>query len=86
MRNFREWRIDREKHHPDEVCHDDIFDSGPWDAKELYRWLSLYVHETRRSDGERYQLSTMLSLLSEILWHMRSVQSRCTVSRKHLFR
>ena len=37
MRNFREWRLEREKHQPDEVCCDDIFDSGPWDVKELCR-------------------------------------------------
>ena len=30
---------------------------------------SLYVHETRRSDGERYPLSTILLLLSGILRH-----------------
>ena len=77
MRNFREWRLEREreKHHPDEVCCDDIFDNGPWDVKELCRWLSLYVHET---DGERYPLSTILSLLSGILRHMHSVDPKCS--------
>ena len=36
--------------------------------------LSLYAHETRRSDGEHYPLSTILLLFR----HMRSVDPKCS--------
>ena len=69
-KNFNEWGSEREKHFPKEVFPIDLLECGPWDVKQLNRWLCLYVHETRRSDGERYCLLTVLQLLSGLLRHM----------------
>ena len=76
-KNFNEWRSEREKHFPEEVCPIDFLERDPWDVKELNRWLCLYVHETLRSDGERYPLSTVLQLLSGLLRHVRSIDLEC---------
>ena len=34
-KNFNEWRSEREKHFPEEVCPIDLLERGPWDVKEL---------------------------------------------------
>ena len=52
MKNFREWRSEREGRYPEEVCREDLLDSPPWKIEELNHWLSIYIHETRRSDGK----------------------------------
>ena len=77
IRNFMEWRQQREKDYPEERCRPDIFDSTPWNVAELNHWLCLYVLETRRTDGKRYPISTVYQLLTGILRHMRSVDSQC---------
>ena len=74
LRNFSEWR---EKRSSDEKCRSDLLDSPPLDVAELNHWLCLYVLETRRSDGNKYPVSTLYALLSGILRHMRSVDPEC---------
>ena len=77
LRNFNDWREERQKNCPDDKCRPDLFDSPPWDVAELNRWLCLYVLETRRTDGKKYPVSTVYQLLSGILRHMRSVNPEC---------
>ena len=53
LRNFSEWRKEREKRCIGEKCRPGLFDSPPWDVAELNQWLCLYVLETRRTDGKK---------------------------------
>ena len=74
IRNFNDWRAEREQRFPGEPeCREDIFDKSPWNVGELNHWLSMFVLETQRSDGERYPLTCIYQLLTGILRHMRSV-------------
>ena len=77
IKNFRDWRSEREGCYPEEVCREDLLDSPPWKIDELNHWLSIFIHETRWSDGKRYPLSTVYQLLTGILRHMRTVDPEC---------
>ena len=77
LRNFNDWRAERERHYPQEVCRSDLFEHAPWNIEELNHWLTIYVLETRRADGQRYPLTTVYQLLSGILRHMRSIDPEC---------
>ena len=59
LRNFNDWRAERERHYPQEVCRSDLFKHALWNIKELNHWLSIYVQETWRADGQRYPLTTV---------------------------
>ena len=54
LRNFRDWRAERAERYPEEVCPEDLLDRRPWDIVGLNRWLSIFTHETRKSDDEQY--------------------------------
>ena len=43
------------------------------DSKMLNKWLSAYVAETRKVNGEPYPPATLQSLLSCLLHHVRSI-------------
>ena len=77
LRNFREWRDQREKNYPDEICRPDLINSLPWKEDELCHWLCLYILETRHTDGKQYPISTIYQLLSAILRHMREIDPDC---------
>ena len=77
LRNFVDWREERQQNCPDEKCRSDLFDSPPWNVEELNHWLCLYVLKTRRTDGKKYPVATVYQLLSGILRHMRSVDPEC---------
>ena len=77
LRNFSEWRKEREKRCIGEKCRPGLFDSPPWDVAELNHWLCLYVLETRRTDGKKYPITTVYQLLSGILRYMRTVDPEC---------
>uniref|UniRef100_A0A1X7U4V1 Uncharacterized protein n=1 Tax=Amphimedon queenslandica TaxID=400682 RepID=A0A1X7U4V1_AMPQE len=77
LKNFMDWRAEREQHHPLEVCPPDILEKTLYNAEELNKWLCLYILETRRADGQPYPLTTIYHLLSGILRHMRSRDHEC---------
>ena len=52
--NFREWRSERAVRYPVEVCPEDLLHHSSFDVIGLNRWLSLFIHETRRSDGKQH--------------------------------
>ena len=62
LRNFQEWREWHQFHDCIEVIPEDLLVGR--DAVALNRWLSLYVKETRRQDGEPFPLRTIDMLLS----------------------
>jgi hypothetical protein len=43
------------------------------DSAQLNKWLAVYIAETRKVNGDPYPPSTLQSLLSGILRHMRSI-------------
>ena len=77
LRNFRDWRAERAERYPEEVCPEDLLERRPWDIVGLNRWLSIFLHETRKSGGERYPFSSVYQMLSGILRHMRSIHPDC---------
>ena len=46
------------------------------DSEQLNKWLSAYVAETRKVNGEPYPPSTLQSLLSGLLRHMRAIDEK----------
>ena len=54
--NFSEWAEWRSKAHPEEPVPSDVLCCT--DAAVLNKWLSLYVIETRRKDGQHIWLGT----------------------------
>ena len=77
IKNFNDWRSEREQKYPEDICRADIFETTPWNIEELNHWLSIYILETRRTDGKRYPLSTAYQLLTGLLRHMRSYDPGC---------
>ena len=53
---------------PDDCVPENLFESG--NSDELNKWLSLYVRETRRKDGEPFPTCTMNQLLSGLKRYM----------------
>ena len=43
LRNFNDWRAERERHYPQEVCRSDLFEHAPWNIEELNHWLTIYA-------------------------------------------
>ena len=68
VNNFEAWRKARVKAQK-EKCPDDILMST--DSALLCTWLSLYVAETRTTQGNLYPPSTLYQLLTGLLRHMR---------------
>ena len=61
VRNFKSWADWRTAQDPDDPVPSDILTSG--DTVALNKWLSLYVIETRKQNGQRYPASTLNLLL-----------------------
>ena len=72
LKNFNEWKTNRNKHNPADPVPDDIFNCS--DPVILSSHLSRFVVETRKSTGEHYPPTT---LLCGILRHMRSKYPAC---------
>ena len=71
VRNFNtwaDWRLTSERNDP---VPRDILTCG--DASLLNKWLSLYVIETRKQNGDRYPLSTLNLLLCSLRRHMKKL-------------
>ena len=66
--NFNAWREWRNEMDPDDCVPENLFER--WNFDELNKWLSLYVRETRRKDGEPFPTCTMNQLLSGLKRYM----------------
>ena len=63
--------------YPDELCPENLLDQIPCDVEALAYWLPRYAWEARNKAGKKYPPSTVYSLLSGLLRHMRSVVPDC---------
>jgi len=71
---FTAWRQARNVTQEDR-CPTDLLEN-PF-AGQLNYWLSRFVVEARRADGERYPSATLYQLLSGLLRYARSKSKRC---------
>ena len=60
LRVFQAWRSERNKASV-EKCPDDLFEAPS--LPSLNKWLSAFVVEARREDGQRYPATTLTNLL-----------------------
>ena len=77
--NFESWRESRNSRAGDvpdsELVPANCLQSS--DSNLLNKWLSVFVVETRKQDGEPYSPKSLYLLLSGILRHMRSLNPAC---------
>ena len=64
--NFDAWQVWKNGMNLGDPVPDNLLESR--NADELNKWLSLYVKETKRQDGESYPTSTKNQLLSGLKW------------------
>ena len=69
MRIFKAWRIERNKVATDK-CPDNLLESP--DIHNLNRWLSRFVVECRREDGNPYPPSSISSILAGLYRYSRN--------------
>ena len=82
MSTFREWmsqRNERCKDRPDELCPEDILETG--EPETLSKWLSLFIIEARKQDGCKYPPSSLHSILCALQRIMR----RCNARQFNIF-
>ena len=76
LRTFTDWRNERNKHSATgDQCPLDLFEKP--EAEELNYWVSRFVVETRRKDGEPYPARTLYLLLAGLLRYGRSKSKLC---------
>ena len=71
VRNFLDWIKQRNLRFPTVPVPEALLTSGT--AKQLDRWLSFYVLETRNNKGKPYPPKTLYQLLCGLLRHMRGI-------------
>ena len=71
LSNFMQWAEWRRKAYPGDPVPVDVLTSV--DAVILNKWLSLYIIETRKQDGQRYPTSTLNLLLCGLKRHMKKL-------------
>ena len=71
LRVFKDWESQRDG----EQCPSDLFESPS--AEKLNYWMSRFVVESRRSDGNPYPSSTIYQLLAGLLRHSRLKSKDC---------
>jgi len=69
VKNFESWRLARNKHFPEEICPDNVFD----DQTNTCKWLCHYVSETRKADGAEYTPRRLYLLLAGLQRHLHKV-------------
>ena len=62
LKLFQEWRVDRNKR-SEKLCPEDLLDNP--DPKKLNHWLSRFVTEVCKQDGQPYHYSPYTSSLAE---------------------
>ena len=78
LTNFDDWRKCRNHRFADESekqVPEDILKCS--DPGTLCKWLTLYVAETRKKDGNEYPPKTIYQLLTGLLRHMRTLNPSC---------
>ena len=75
LKNFQLWMTNRNISHPNDLIPSDIFQCT--DTQTLSKYLSRFVVETRKSNGELYPPATLHQLLCGILRHTRSKNPTC---------
>ena len=73
-RVFDEWRINRNKR-SDEKCPSTLLVSP--DVRALNYWLSRFVLEVRRADGEPYPASSLVNILSGLYRYSKKCSPAC---------
>jgi len=69
IKNFESWRLARNKHFPEEICPNNVFD----DQTNPSKWLCRYVSETRKANGAEYTPHSLYLLLAGLQRHLRKV-------------
>ena len=70
LRNFQAWSSWRAETSPDDPVPEDLLEKCV--PEELDKWLSLYVMETRREDGQPFPSKSIDGLLAGLKWHMKT--------------
>ena len=73
LRNYEAWQTTRNSAHPELPVPDNLLTSGS--EEDLNHWLSFYIVETKKSNGESYPPKTLYQLLTGLLRHSRSRNS-----------
>ena len=71
VNNFNTWADWRVAAQPNDPVPHDILTCG--DASLINKWLSLYITETRKQNGDRYPSATFNLLLRGLKRHMKKV-------------
>ena len=82
VRNFSEWAEWRCKSYPDDPIPENILTCA--DASTLNKWLSLYIIETRKRDGQRYPSSTLNLLLCGLKRYMKKINPIFLMKTMHV--
>ena len=78
VKNFKEWSMARNtknQGNPSEQVPDSVLEST--EPVVLSRWLSLYLAETRKINGEPYPPKSLYALLCGVYRHMKSLNPLC---------
>ena len=62
MNTIEAWRKARNKQHLDDPCPENVF--ADEDKSVICKWLSKFITETRKSDGEEYTPRSLQLLLT----------------------
>ena len=71
LRNFKDWCTWRQNESPTDPVPSNLLSSN--DADELNKWLSVYVMETRKKNGDRSPFSSLNLLLCGLRRHMKEI-------------
>ena len=67
VENFNSWCVARNKHYRDsEKCPTDLLTKTPYNNEQLCFWMSRFLVETRRKNGNKYPPTTLYQLLCGI--------------------
>lgn len=81
LRNFRQWRENRNKTLPDDPVPDNLFRST--DTEILCKWLCCFVQETRKESGDNYPAATLRQILSAFQSVLRRNKIPFNIFNKH---
>ena len=75
VRNLTTWMQHRNTSQSGDKCPEDLLQT--MDPQQLNHWLSVFVVETRKVNGEPYPPATLHNILSGILRYMRTLDAKC---------
>ena len=71
LENFKSWLSSRKSTNSSDKCPESLLED--MDSAKLNKWLSVFVAETRKVNGEPYPPATLQLLLSGLQRHLRSL-------------